>query len=293
MDKPEIFSFVTEGNIQLNVDLYRAKNNRKNITIIYFHGGGLLYGVRDDLPEIYINRFLNSGYDFLALDYPLAPESKLDVILKSSFEALFFYLKNHDGVFGLKNNKYVLFGRSAGAYLCFMMCDMLIKNEVPITMAIISLYGYARLDEVQFNTPSKYYNKLAKVSDESIKKIISDNPVTYGPMNLRFSLYIKARQEGTWVKLLCGEEDPVKYSLDDEKLGSFPPTILAAATLDPDVPYKVSKTLRKLIPNSHLITIYGEVHDFDRDINNESGRFTYAEIIKWLEETIVSNRQQD
>ncbi|AIF49831.1 alpha/beta hydrolase [Pelosinus sp. UFO1] len=286
MNKPEIFSFVTEENIKLNVNLYKAKNNRKNITILYFHGGGLLYGVRDDLPEIYINNFLNAGYDFLALDYPLAPESKLDMILKSVFEMLFFYLKNLDKVFELKNNKYVLFGRSAGAYLSFMMCDMLIKNEALMPMAIISLYGYARLDEVQFNTPNKYYNKLASVPDESIEKIISDSPVTYGPMNLRFSLYIKARQEGMWIKHLCGKEDPKKYSLDDEKLKAFPPTILAAATLDPDVPYRMTKTLRKLIPNSHLITIYREVHDFDRDVNDESGRLTYEEIIKWLEDRI-------
>lgn len=286
MNKPEIFSFVTEENIKLNVNLHRAKNNRKNITILYFHGGGLLYGVRDDLPEIYINKFLNAGYDFLALDYPLAPESKLDMILKSAFEMLFFYLKNLDKVFELKNNKYVLFGRSAGAYLSFMMCDMLIKNQALMPMAIISLYGYARLDEVQFNTPSKYYNKLANVPDESIEKIISDSPVTYGPMNLRFSLYIKARQEGTWIKHLCGKEDPTKYSLDEEKLKAFPPTILAAATLDPDVPYRMTKTLRKLIPNSHLITIYKEVHDFDRDVNDESGRLTYEEIIKWLEDRI-------
>ena len=286
MNKPEFFSFTTEENIKLIVTLHRAKSNRKNITILYFHGGGLLYGVRDDLPEMYINNFLNSGYDFLALDYPLAPESKLDMILKSTFQILSFYLKNMDKVFALENNKYVLFGRSAGAYLCFMMCNMLIKNKVLLPMAIISLYGYTRLDEVPFSTPSKYYNKLAKIPHESIEKIISDSPVTYGPTALRFSLYIKARQEGTWIEHLLGEEDPASYSLDDEILKTFPPTILSAATLDPDVPYKMSKTLRKLIPNSHLITIYKEVHDFDRDVNDDSGRLTYEEIITWLEDRV-------
>lgn len=289
MNKPEVFSYMTEENIKLNVNLHRAKNNRKNITILYFHGGGLLYGVRDDLPEIYINTFLNSGYDFLALDYPLAPESKLDIILKSAYEFLFFSIKNLDKFFALKNNNYVLFGRSAGAYLCFMMCDMLIKNKALMPIAIISLYGYANLDEVEFNAPSKYYNKLASVSDESIKKIISDSPVTYAPMNLRFSLYTKARQEGSWIKQLCGKEDPSKYSLDDEKIKAFPPAILAAATLDPDVPYKITKKLSKLIPNSYLITIYREVHDFDRDVNDELGKLTYEEIIKWLEDRIVVN----
>lgn len=286
MLESEIFGFVTKEGIHLNMNLFRAKTPRRNVTILYFHGGGLLYGVRDDLPEIYIHAFLNSGYDFLTLDYPLAPESKLDIILASSYQEILYYLENHSGVFGLEHKEYLLFGRSAGAYLCFMLCNMVMKNNALLPLAIISLYGYARLDEVQFNTPSKHYSKLAQVPDTSVEKIISDTPVTYGPVNLRFSLYIKARQEGTWVKLLCEKEDPATYSLDDEKLRSFPPTILAASTLDPDVPYRMSKTLHKLILNSHLITIYGDVHDFDRDINNKLGRSTYEEIIKWLGEII-------
>jgi acetyl esterase len=286
MKEPEIFSFKTEENIKLNMNLYRANRSRKNITIIYFHGGGLLYGVRDDLPETYINKFLNSGYDFLTLDYPLAPESKLEVILKASYEEILYFLKNHHSVFELETNICVLFGRSAGAYLCFMMCSRLIKNNAVTPMAIISMYGYARLDEIQFNTPSKHYNKLAQISDESMEKIISDIPVSYGPMNLRFSLYIKARQEGTWIKSICDEEDPAKYSLAEESLKKLPPTILAAATLDPDVPYKISKTLSRVIPDSKLITIYEDIHDFDRDVNKKSGRLAYEEILTWLEERI-------
>lgn len=286
MTEPEVFSLVTEENIKLSANLHRAKTNRKNVTILYFHGGGLLYGVRDDLPDLYINKFLNAGYDFLALDYPLAPESKLDQIIRSASAILCFYLQNTASVFKLKNNKYVLFGRSAGAYLCFMLCALLINSKALLPAAIISLYGYTRLDEVQFNTPSRHYNKLAGIPAESIEKMISDSPVTYGPLEARFSLYIKARQEGTWTNYLCGPEDPAKYSLTDETLKSFPPAILAAATLDPDVPYRMSKGLLKLIQNSHLITIYREVHDFDRDLNDESGRITYEEIIAWLETTI-------
>ncbi|MDF2571720.1 MAG: hypothetical protein K0R55_3324, partial [Sporomusa sp.] len=140
MNEAEIFSLITEENIKLNASLYRTKKNRQNVTIIYFHGGGLLYGVRDDLPELYISQFLQSGYDFLALDYPLAPESKLDQILKSASDMLSFYLKNFDTIFNLEKNTYVLFGRSAGAYLSFMLCDMLIKNKDLLPAALISLY---------------------------------------------------------------------------------------------------------------------------------------------------------
>lgn len=282
MNKPELSSFTTKTNLQLQASFYRAAGKRKNTTVIYFHGGGLLYGVRDDLPEIYISQILAAGYDFLALDYPLAPESKLDEILRVSFETLCFYLKNIAVLHQVENHNYVLFGRSAGAYLCFMLCDLLIKANASLPLAIISLYGYARLDEIQFQTPSKFYNAFPAVPAEGIEHLLSDKPVTSGPMSSRFSLYVKARQEGTWLQYLCGSEDPAKYSLAGEALRAFPPSILAAATMDPDVPYKMTKTLYKQIPNSHLITVYGQVHDFDRDVTDPAGSAVYTEIIQWL-----------
>lgn len=286
MNKPEIYNYVSTDNIELNMNLYRATSNRKNITIIYFHGGGLLYGVRDDLPDIYLNMFLEAGYDYLALDYPLAPESSIDEIINSSLEEILYYLEHRKDVFKLENEKYLLFGRSAGAYLSFMMCNQLIKNEIQLPMAIISLYGYTRLDEVQFNTPSNYYNKLSKISNENVDKIINDTPITYGPINTRISLYIKARQEGTWIQNICGSNDKDEYSIPEDVLQSFPPTFLSAATLDPDVPYKLSKRLSKLIPNSNLLTVYEDVHDFDRDVSKNIGKTIYEDIIKWLENGI-------
>ena len=284
MNKPLTFHFVTKENIQLGLHLHKAKNSKKNATIVYFHGGGLMFGTKDDLPEIYINQFLNAGYDFLALDYLLAPEAKLDFILSSAVELLRFCLKNPGPDFTVDN--YVLFGRSAGAYLALMLCDRLRKGDTKPPQAIISLYGYASLDAAEFAAPSKYYRKFPSVTDESIRKIIAAAPPTAGPLPERFFLYIKARQEGTWPKQLCGNEAPEKYSLTTEQLQFFPPTFLAAATLDPDVPYRMSKTLSKLIPDSHLVTLYKEAHDFDRDTADESGRLIYAQIISWLEDKL-------
>lgn len=286
MNSPKYFDFITSEQIKLTMNLYRASKNRKNITILYFHGGGLLYGQRDDLPSVYLNKFLDSGYDFLALDYPLAPESNLNSILKSAYEETTYFIEKYKEVFELKNKEYVFFGRSAGAYLCFMLTNMLINNEKLTPSAIISLYGYARLDEVQFHTQNKYYCKFPSISDESIKKIILDKPITYAPLDLRFSLYVKARQEGKWIGYLCNDEDPKRYSLSETELNKFPPTILSAATLDPDVPFKISKSLSKLIPNSKLITIYDEVHDFDRDIKKDHGVKAYIAILEWLESII-------
>ena len=282
--------FNSKDDIKLNMTLYKSKKDRKNVTILYFHGGGLLYGVRDDLPKVYVDNFLEAGYDLLLLDYPLAPESNIDTILSSSLDEVCYFLDNYSTLFNLSSNEFILFGRSAGAYLALMICNMLIKNNKKTPIALISLYGYTRLDEVEFNTPNKYYLKLPKVSDENFNNIISNHPITYGPMNERFSLYIKVRQDGNWTKVLLNKDslkDLSNYSINEDDLKIFPPTFLAAATSDPDVPYRISKKISRTIPNSKLITIYDEVHDFDRDISNTSGKDTYNKLINWLNTEII------
>ena len=279
----EILEYKTQKNINIKMNFYKSSTNRKNITILYFHGGGLLYGTRDDLPKPYLEKFLNAGYDFLTLDYPLAPESNIKTIVDSAYEGVKYFIENHNKILGLESNEYILFGRSAGGYLSFITCNNIIKTNEKLPLAIISLYGYTRLDEKEFITPSKHYLKLPLVTDESVKKIISNAPVTYGPMNERFSLYIKARQAGNWIETLCENVNPLDYSITEEELLAFPKTILVAASSDPDVPYRISKKLSKTIKNSKLITFYEDVHDFDRDLKSPSGKEAYDKIIQWLE----------
>ena len=282
MSKSKTLSFVSSKGIKLHADLYTATANRLDTTIIYFHGGGLLYGVRDDLPEQYIEMFLAAGYDLLTLDYPLAPECLLPEILDTAYEELSYYLDNTQQILELPNTKYILFGRSAGAYLVFNMCTRLIGNAYTKPEKLICMYGYSEFEHPQFLTPNKHYGKMAQISDEQACKIVQEKPVVYGPLAERFALYIKARQDASWLEYLGIEADPKAYSIDMEMLQQFPPTVMAAATLDQDVPYKSSKQLSRTIPNSKLITVYKEEHDFDRDVNDPTGRKVYQEIIEWL-----------
>ena len=50
--------------------------------IVYLHGGGLLFGTRDDLPAYHLEQLTRAGFRVLALDYPLAPNAKLPQILE-------------------------------------------------------------------------------------------------------------------------------------------------------------------------------------------------------------------
>ncbi|WP_319240018.1 alpha/beta hydrolase [uncultured Propionivibrio sp.] len=283
MPRPEPFGFVSSTGIELPISLYRAHSPRKNTTILYLHGGGLVYGTRHDLPECHLDSLLQAGYDVLAPDYPLAPESGLDTILATLTELIAFFRAQHGTRFQLDDDAYVLFGRSAGAYLALMLCAALEDTGIAGPRAIVSLYGYARLDDPAFLTPSKHYLAFPSLSAQEVARIVGSAPVTEGDIGTRFALYVTARQQGSWIRMLCGDAPPERHSLDVARLAAFPPTFLAAATMDPDVPYKMSKSLSRAIPDARLVTVYGETHDFDRDTRDPTGASVYAEIIRWLE----------
>ncbi|AKA72133.1 alpha/beta hydrolase [Clostridium scatologenes] len=110
-------------NIKLYATLYRSKQKTTHATLLYFHGGGLLFGKRTDLPEYHINKFCNAGYSILAFDYSLAPINKLSHIMADVSDAINWYLDNRSNLFYSKC-PYFLFGRSAGAYLCLIAGNM-------------------------------------------------------------------------------------------------------------------------------------------------------------------------
>lgn len=86
-------------------------------TIIYFHGGGLIFGQRDDLPAPYIDLMTEAGYGILTVDYLLAPESSLDQIMASTTQAVAWFIESAQAELSLAYLDYYLMGRSAGAYI--------------------------------------------------------------------------------------------------------------------------------------------------------------------------------
>lgn len=277
------FTISSIQSVPLEGKLFHSAMNRKDKTIVYLHGGGLLYGDKNDLPEPYLNLFLSSGYDFLALDYPLAPETKLPDILASIQSGLQWFQTHAVSDLSLDSADYLLFGRSAGAYLALLTASSSTVKPV----AIISLYGYHSLREASFRIPSRHYLAYQRLVKADVERLLSRVPIVTGEKELRFALYVYARQSGTWLSYLMDDiKEARNYSLNDEQLATLPPTYLAAATADPDVPYQLSKILSQKIPFAKLSTIDSEIHDFDRDTSNPLGLEVYRDVIAWLDETL-------
>lgn len=260
----------------------------KHIAVFYIHGGGLLYGERDDLPTPYVRIFTDAGYTLVCADYPLAPETPYAGIVASLQETLeaTVLCGVEDGVY----NGYVLFGRSAGANLALVLAREIASNPSrPQPLGIIDFYGYYDLCDETFRDPAKAYAKLPTIDMETVKRITSDDSVPFsGPKALRYALYVYARQhEGAWLALMgldgtMQSRDPATWSLSDSDIAALPPLFIAASSGDEDIPLRMSKLLNRKAACAKMKTVYYLPHDFDRDLSHTEGADTYREVIDWL-----------
>ncbi|RGY97167.1 alpha/beta hydrolase [Clostridium sp. AM58-1XD] len=298
---------ISFSGLSLEADFYPASGIRRNKTILYFHGGGLLCGSRKDLPVRYLNLFLADGYDFLAFDYPLAPESTVPQIIEACQACLSWFLDGWQKLPGLTSPEYILFGRSAGAYLALMTAYALsqadvheavrdsvlvdvqanIQKNFRAPLGLLLFYGYHGLKEPEFSRENAYYQtSFATVTRNDAFLAVKNSPDLDTLKSPRLLLYLYARQSGSWTSLLGSPEELASCSLSPEQLVGLPPAFLTASSTDHDVPFRISKTMSRKIPRSRFYPVYNLDHDFDSDTTQPEGRKAYEECLKWMDETI-------
>lgn len=286
------------------VTIHRPLSTRdRHIAIFYLHGGGLLYGERDDLPKPYINQFLDAGYTLVCADYPLCPEATLADLFDSL--AATWRSEVAARVEAGEFAGYFLFGRSAGAYLSLLLARHIngLGDAVPRPLGILDFYGYYDLLDRAFFEPAKAYATLPEVSREQVGRIAGarGEVVTSGPKPLRYALYVHARQHpGAWLELMglqdgedaaadadaVAEKDPASpatWSLSKEDIAALPPLFITASSGDEDVPMRISKTLMRLAPVAKSVWAYYLPHDFDRDTSDTTGMDVYKKALAWME----------
>lgn len=244
-----------------NATVYRDSEVVQKGYVIYFHGGGLLYGDREDLPQLHLTTFTKAGYTIVAYDYPLAPATKLDGIMDDVISSINDFRKQLEPADD-PNLPVFLFGRSAGAYLALIAS---VHPELTIKPAgIISFYGYGFLTDRWFEAESKYYNTLPKVPETCISNVPSQ-PHGSGDLETHFSLYVYARQTGKWKDLIYEGREKYFFSKYSLRLADKLPCPLLAAhsSGDSDVPFAEFLELCSRYSPERFIAVSDE-HDFDR-----------------------------
>ncbi|MFS0783163.1 alpha/beta hydrolase [Bacillus sp. 1P06AnD] len=272
-----LYRFSQKDNVQLTARVYPLATDKP--AILYVHGGGLLYGSKDDLPEPYIQAFLAAGYPFVAFDYRLAPEVALPDIYSDIQDAIKWF-SNHCREIGLSHSRFIYFGRSAGSYLTFLAAN---DPSLPKPEKMLSFYGYHRLDFKEFTAPG--YQHAISVPKRLIDCLVEKEPLVDGPIQKRFALYIYARQSGTWIQeLLQGSFQKIDaYQLKESDLQALPPVFIAQSREDQDVPFYVGEMLHDKIPINEFYIVEKGEHDFDRDPSNKIASEAYRRAIAFCD----------
>ncbi|MBC1475967.1 alpha/beta hydrolase [Listeria grandensis] len=273
--------FAQKNNVELKGDFYPSPRSDASKTIIYFHGGGLIWGLRNDLPETYRNLFLEAGYHFFAVDYRLAPETKLPALYEDVQDAILWFEANARAAFGV-SNAFILFGRSAGAYLALQAAA---DATLPNADAVLSFYGYASIAGSWYQKPSAHYAKLPAIPVDLKKALVQRHELAEGFIEKRYALYIYCRQTGTWLDEVFGlhqDSDLDAFCLEEMRDFSFlPPVFIAHSTADQDVPYSEAEKIAQTTFQNELFTVRDLEHDFDKNIDD--GLPAYQQALRFLE----------
>ena len=270
-----------------HANIYYDTDVKTKACILYFHGGGLLYGTRTDLPKFHLTSMTEAGYCIIAYDYPLAPSAKLDLILDDVCASINHYIGDFPLYMEDRANNfleplpYFLWGRSAGAYLCLLAGAHGKLDKKPA--GILSYYGYGFLCDGWFMTPSNYYNMLPAVSETALKAV-PPGIHTDGDLDTHYSVYVYARQKGSWIDLIYAGRQKffyLDYTLRTcEKLPC--PLFCAHSTGDTDVPYSEFLELCNRFRAQRFVASHN-MHDFDRDEKNPVTSRLLEATLKFLE----------
>jgi hypothetical protein len=136
---------------------------------VYIHGGALIFGGRNDVPEPSIKPFMEAGYWIISINYRLAPETKLPFIIEDVRDALDWVRGDGSRKFNYDASRKVVIGASAGGYLALMTGTFEIKPNV-----IVSLYGYGDILGDWYAKPSPHYCNEPLVSHEEAGRLIRE-----------------------------------------------------------------------------------------------------------------------
>jgi acetyl esterase/lipase len=264
----ETVTFKAIGPLQIQADLFRPASAGAHPVVLWIHGGALIFGDRAMLPAEQRDIYLRAGCAVVAIDYRLAPETKLDGILQDLDDA-YTWIRSEGRRLGLDASRLAVVGHSAGGYLALMSgCRFR-----PPPRAIVSFYGYGDVAGDWYARPDPYYGRDPEVSRAEAYGAVGNTPVARGDEGRRFTFYRYCRQRGLWPQLVTGHDPRSEPNAFDAlcpvrcAAREYPPTLLLHGDQDRDVPYARSVEMARALAAQgvphELVTLPEHGHVFD------------------------------
>ncbi|MFB8277730.1 alpha/beta hydrolase [Nocardia colli] len=113
--------------------LVKPENNPRAGTILYFHGGGFVYGSPDTAMPLTANLVTRTGFRAYSLDYRLAPEHPFPAAIDDTLNAYRALLDN-----GEHPSSIAFAGDSAGGGLAVTACLAARDADLPMPAAVVA-----------------------------------------------------------------------------------------------------------------------------------------------------------
>jgi acetyl esterase/lipase len=263
------FIYKRIANADIRADVYRPRETGLRPVIFWIHGGALIFGSRSMLPADELEVFLGAGFVVVAIDYRLAPETKLPEILNDVDDALHWVRTEGPRLFYADPARVALVGQSGGAYLALMEG----VRATPRVQAIVSFYGYGNISGEWYSRPDAESLKQPRVTKEEAYRAVGGPILSESSPDQRSTFYVYCRQTGLWPLEVTSIDPHLKphdfdpYNPEGLVTAQYPPTFLLHGDRDTEVPFLMSQRMANILKRhgveTHFYRMKGFNHLFD------------------------------
>lgn len=275
------------GECDIQADVYLPATDGPYPVIVFIHGGALITGSRRGLLDLHRDGYLSEGYTIVAIDYRLAPETKLPQIIEDLQDAFAWVREQGPELLSADASRIGVVGHSAGGYLT-LMAGFCVD---PRPQALVSFYGYGDIVGPWYSEPDPFYCQEPLVSREEAWSVIGTRPTSEDFDGGRGIFYLYCRQHGLWPKEVGGHDPALEPGFFSRFCpvrnvdSRYPPTLLLHGNRDTDVPYQqsvmMSAALTAAGTEHELVTIPGGEHGFDRTDDHAAAE-AFARVLGFL-----------
>jgi acetyl esterase/lipase len=268
----ETFTYKHAGELSILVDVYRGRAGPGAPVVVWLHGGALIMGDREWVPDQLVEICGAKGFILASADYRLAPETKLPHLIQDVTDAIAWIREHGPELFDAAPSPIAVIGESAGGYLALTAGF----RASPAPDAVVSLWGYGDLTGRWYTEPSPHprHHEIRMSREEAYEQVsgpaIADGRERTGNAD---AFYQHCRQHGTWPEAVSGwdphrEADRFRPLMPVANVTrNYPPTLLVHGLLDTDVPHDRSELMAAAFAEhgvEHtLLSVAGAEHGLD------------------------------
>jgi acetyl esterase/lipase len=288
-----ICQYKKAGDCALLADAYPVNTAAKSPAILYIHGGALISGTRTDIGESRVKWYHDAGFTPFAVDYRLAPQTKLPAIVEDIADSLEWLRTEGARLFNIDTTRIGIVGSSGGGYLALQAGTFSWKPRVIVTMS-----GYGDILGDWYCKPSEDFRTgQAMLTEEQAYKIVGDPDKIYTEGE-RGKFYTYCRQQGIWTSVVSGldivrdRDQILAYCPAYHVTPDYPPTFLIHGDADTDVPYdqsvQMADAFREHGVPYQFATIHGAGHGYGSATNPDEVRLAFDQAMAFLKKYLYA-----